>query len=359
MSDSTTKPSDQAFATAFNTSVQQLRKRLAAVNGLNPADDLLAQFCQVPGKHVRPHLFLAAYRLFSNNAPLNDGLLAIACAQEHFHNFLLIHDDVIDKSTSRRGQPTLHEALRKQAGTREPEHIAIILGNILYSHALEGFLHPQLDAHAAREAMRYFLEIASDTGLGEALELLNLDRTIATVDEATILTTYDLKTSRYTFEAPLGLAMILAGCATSERLQALRALTRSIGIAFQIENDLHEIELDPEQSVERAFDLMHGIKTLYLKRAYTTANDNERTELEAFLQNPHGSIDSCKAMLKWLQSLPVRNTIRETIVAAFQESRDALEGCQCLTPSEKSGLQQLLDYIHAHRKHSESSHSKG
>jgi geranylgeranyl diphosphate synthase type I len=344
-----------AFTAAFADSVGQLRTRLAAVDGLQPADSLLAIFCQVPGKHVRPHLFLSAYPIFSDDSNLSEGLLAVACAQEHFHNFLLIHDDVIDSSTSRRGQPTLHEALRRKAGAREPEHIAIILGNILYSHALEGFLHPQLDPTTAREAMRYFLDIASDTGLGEALELLNLDRPINAVEESTILATYDLKTSRYTFEAPLGLAMILAGSHTPERLTVLRAFTRPIGIAFQIENDLHEIELDPELSVERAFDLMHGIKTLYLKRAFATANPDERERLKAFLQNPHGSAEACKAMLRWLQASPVRSQIRQAIADAFQQSRDLLDTASCFSTQEKNELHQLLDYIHAHRKHSESS----
>ncbi len=348
------KPTANGFSATFHRSLEQLRHRLAAIEGLQPADALLTAFCQVPGKHVRPHLFLSACRLFGNAPECNDGLLAVACAQEHFHNFLLIHDDVIDASTSRRGHPTLHEALRSQASVREPEHIAIILGNILYSHALEGFLHPQLDPLRARDAMHYFLTIASDTGLGEALELLNLDRAIEAVEESTILSTYDLKTSRYTFEAPLGLAMILAGQQTPERLSALRTFTRPIGIAFQIENDLHEIELDPELSVERAFDLMHGIKTLYLKRAFDTANDIEREQLKTFLQSPDASTQSCKAMLQWLQSSPVRSQIRETIAEAFQTSRNLLDAASCFAENEKSGFHQLLDFVMAHRKHSES-----
>jgi geranylgeranyl diphosphate synthase type I len=352
--DGSEKPTANGFAAAFAASLEQLRIRLAAVEGLQPADALLSAFCEVPGKHVRPHLFLSACRLFGKDPLRNDGLLAVACAQEHFHNFLLIHDDVIDTSTSRRGHPTLHEALRSRAGAREPEHVAIILGNILYSHALEGFLHPHLDPVSAREAMRYFLTIASDTGLGEALELLNLDRSIEVVGESTILSTYDLKTSRYTFEAPIGLAMILAGRQTPERLSALRAFTRPIGIAFQIENDLHEIELDPDLSVERAFDLMHGIKTLYLKRAFDAADGIERERLKTFLQSPDASSESCKAMLKWLQASPVRSQMRETIAEAFQQSRDLLDTASCFSEIEKSGFHQLLDFVLAHRKHSES-----
>jgi geranylgeranyl diphosphate synthase type I len=341
------------FASAYAASVENLRCRLTAFNGMQPADSILAAFCQVPGKHVRPYLFLSACQLLTDTRNPGEELLAVACAQEHFHNFLLIHDDVIDASTSRRNHPTLHEALRAQAAIGQPEHLAIILGNILYSYAMEGFLHPKIESLRAGEALRYFLAIVHDTGIGEALELLNIDRTLEAVDEATILATYDLKTSRYTFEAPLALAMILSNSHTPERLAAIRSFTRPIGIAFQIENDLHEIELDPKVSLERAFDLMHGIKTLYLKRAFEMAHADERKRLTNFLQNPDADYESCKAIFQWLQKSPVRHQISQTVDDLFKESRELLDNTHCFTTKEKNGFEQLLNYIHAHRKHSE------
>ncbi len=347
------------FQEAFQRSVTELSNGLKGIQALEPITQGIEAFSLTPGKHLRPTLFLWGLSIFGKGAQANEALLSVACAQEHFHNFLLIHDDVIDASASRRGKPSFHQYLIEnfEIDPQNARHLAIITGNVIYSFALEAFLHPDLNKANSTEALRYFLRIAGDTGIGEITELLNIERPIIEVSEGAILNTYDLKTSRYTFEAPLALAAILSD-RRDKYLEALRKVTSPIGVAFQIENDLHEIDLSPEAAAEKAFDLRSGIKTLYLRRAFGELNHKQRSDVEGFLALKKSDASACAEILSLLDETGVRSGIESAIADCFERSRLAIEQSDIFSATEKAALAKVVAFIHSKRKHSESKTAK-
>ncbi|MGE9296252.1 MAG: polyprenyl synthetase family protein, partial [Puniceicoccales bacterium] len=151
--------------------LKELEDRIAEHPALDPVWQTLKAFLRRPGKRVRPSLFLLSYSLFDGReTPPPAAAFRVACALEIFHAFALIHDDLIDCSDSRRGKPTLHRALQGTV-TRSEENarsLALVLGDILFGFAMEAFIDPNLPPAHSQVAMRYFLRIAQETGMGQA-----------------------------------------------------------------------------------------------------------------------------------------------------------------------------------------------
>jgi geranylgeranyl diphosphate synthase type I len=296
-------------------------------------------------------LFLAAHQLFGENASApTPATYRVACGLELFHSFALVHDDIIDGSHSRRGQPTLHRRLVAGADASHGENLALVLGDILFGFTVENFLLPGLNPARATAALRYFTTIAQDTGLGEALELALLHRPLDQVTESDILDTYYLKTSRYTFEAPLLVGAILAG-APEPVLLSLHDFARPLGLAFQIENDLHEVGLLPTGATELAYDLRAGVKTLFLKRYHDALGAFDAAALRACLMR-----DDPAELIARLSHGPtiaaVVADLKQETASHFQEARRILLAAP-LRADQCSGLLDLAAFIHRNCHHSE------
>ena len=116
-------------------------------------------------------------------------------------------------------------------------------------------------------ALAHFLRYITDTGAGEIYDILLGTRDIARVEEADISRMYTLKTTRYTFEAPLVLGALLAGV-DDDHLRELAELIEPVGLAFQIQNDLIEYQQFKGVDRLRQTDMLEGKKTLLLRAAY-------------------------------------------------------------------------------------------
>jgi geranylgeranyl diphosphate synthase type I len=341
------------FQGHFEDALRELQGRFSARPGLVSTWSALHEFLSTEGKRVRPLLFLASHQLFSEPpaAPPSAAVYRVGCALELFHTFALVHDDIIDGSHSRRGQPTLHRRLSSGADTRSGENLALVLGDILFGFTVENFLLPGLNPARATAALRYFTSIAQDTGLGEALELALLRRPLDHVTEDDILNTYYLKTSRYTFEAPLLVGAILAG-APEPVLLSLHDFARPLGLAFQIENDLHEIGLLPTGATELAYDLRAGVKTLFLKRYHDALRPADAASLRACLAQ-----DDPAELIARLSHGPTLTSVvadlKHETASHFQEARRILLAAP-LRADQCSSLLNLAAFIHRNCHHSES-----
>ncbi len=335
-----------AFQSHYEDALRELHGKFAARPGLAPAWAALEGFLSTEGKRLRPLVFLSAYELLDEaRAGLTPVIYRVACAMELFHAFALTHDDIIDGSHTRRHQPTLHRRLAAETGDRCGENLALVLGDILFGFTVENFLLPGLDSSRAAAALRYFSTVAQDTGLGEALELSLLSRPLEAVTEEDIFNTYFLKTTRYTFEAPLVAAAILAG-APEPVLLSLHDYARPLGLAFQIENDLHEIGLS-----ESADDLRTGVKTLFLKRCHETLPPAMAAALQAALAR--GDTAEVRTRLNYCATATkVVEGLKAETAARFQEARQVLLAAP-LRPEQREGLLALTTFVHRHNRHSE------
>lgn len=315
----------------------------------------LQEYLLRPGKRLRPLILLAGYRIFSNREP-EAACFSLAAATELFHAFVLAHDDIIDRAATRRGRPSLHKAVQAAlpCSPERSEHIAMILGDVVFASAVEAMHDPEFAAGAARTAMEAFLRMARDTGVGEFQELVLSETPLDAVSENSIQETYYLKTTRYTFEVPLMIGATLGG-ADAGTLELLARVTRPIGLGFQIENDLHEIEAADPDDPDLGMDLAAGIKTLPLKRAWDMADPAARKRLECLLRDAAEDRPARLNLLRALQESPAFSLVKQDVEACFKEAADRLAGSP-IPVARKAGLQELVRYLLAYRYHTRSNH---
>ena len=189
----------------------------------------------LPGKRLRPCLLLAAYHLLRDDW---ETVIPFACALEMIHTYSLVHDDLpaMDDDALRRGKPTNHRVYG--------EDMAILAGDGLLNMAYETMLEaPYAQEHPA-EALRAMQEIACRAGVrgmvaGQTLDVKLEGHTpsMESVRYIHLHKTADLLT------APVVAGLMLAG-ATEKQLEAGRAYGRGLGLAFQIIDDLLDLEGD-------------------------------------------------------------------------------------------------------------------
>jgi geranylgeranyl diphosphate synthase type I len=195
---------------------------------------------------------------------------------------MLIHDDIIDRSNLRRGKPTMHKILEHTAQTRDPEKLGIdlgiITGDIVYALAIDAFL--SIDEPAARKerALKYFIQTAAFTAMGEFIDTVSGVKSVKDVDEKQVFLNYTLKTARYTFDCPMVTGAILAG-AKNKEIKKISRFGILIGQAFQIQDDIIGI-FETEVNIGKSIlsDLMESKKTLLVTHAFSVLQGKSKKE---------------------------------------------------------------------------------
>lgn len=258
------------------------------------------------GKRMRAQFAVLGYRSVRQldlEAEPNDELNAVldaACALELFHAAALIHDDVIDRSDTRRGRPAAHryfESLHtKQDWRGDVNHFgvsaAILLGDLLQSWAdelLQNACDALEDRAAARAARSHFNRMRSEVALGQYLDVLEEQRaTFADQREQLERSTRVLvyKSAKYSVEAPLLIGAALAG-ATREQEQALSEFGLPVGVAFQLRDDLLGVFGDAELTGKPAGDdLLEGKRTVLVTLARESLPNTQRLIFDELLGDP-------------------------------------------------------------------------
>lgn len=171
------------------------------------------------GKRIRGALVNLGYQLAAGKS---EEIIRIGAAYEILHTAILIHDDIIDQSLTRRDQPSLYQAL---GGNHYGISQAISLADYGF------FLAFKLIADT--NAAEVFSQIMMDTAFGQMLEL----------EKANPLLVAKFKTARYTIAGPLQIGAVLAG-ANQKLIRVLGEFGESLGIAFQIQDDILDSEMD-------------------------------------------------------------------------------------------------------------------
>lgn len=203
-------------------------------------------------------------------------MLDAACALELFHAAALIHDDVIDRSDTRRGRPSAHRlfgALHQQHSWRgSAEHFglagAILLGDLLQSWAdelMQAACDATTDRTAAGRARAHFNRMRSEVALGQYLDVLEEQQPVfaehsVQLERSTRILVF--KSAKYSVEAPLLIGAALAG-ADDDQEQALREFGLPVGVAFQLRDDLLGVFGDEELTGKPSGDdLIEGKRTV-------------------------------------------------------------------------------------------------
>ncbi len=234
------------------------------VEEVRPLRDGVRGYVTAGGKRLRPQLCLWVYNLVAEE-DASAAVLDVAAAWELFHAFLLVHDDIIDGSDTRRGQAALHRQLQSLDSNcpRFGLNLGIVAGDLLFSASIR-LLHDIEGVEPKRhlELLRLFSNIACVTGFGQAIDIVAGHAPIDGLAEASLMRAYDWKTAAYTFEGPMLSAAILAGCDAESRA-AVKRFASSLGQAYQLHNDL----IDLAEPVREGSDLMEGKRTTTLLEA--------------------------------------------------------------------------------------------
>ena len=247
--------------------------------------DDLTDFVLRPGKRLRPLLFLLAERVFAPEGSEKRDGLAVAVSLELLHAFILIHDDIIDRSETRRGLPTLHRAIEGRLPSFTDRHragsnLSLVLGDVLFALAQKSLLESTVAPPATVARLgSLLLGCMVETGFGEAADILYGTRDVAKVGVAEIEQMYLLKTTRYTIECPLAMAAVLHG-ADANDVETLARVARPAGLAFQVQNDLVEFARFERSDAEVPADILEGKKTLLMRTAFDLLNETDRGMLQ-------------------------------------------------------------------------------
>ena len=240
----------------------------------------IKDFCSRKGKRIRPLLMILSYKGYAKKRISSENLYTASSCLELLHNFMLIHDDIIDCSDLRRGKPTIHKILSKTIKANNKEKLgtdlAIVAGDIVYSLAINAFLSINEDPKRKEQALKYFIQTAALTAIGEFIDIVHGFEKVDRIKEKDVFLNYSLKTARYTFECPLIIGAILAG-APKKDIKNLARLGLLMGQAFQIQDDILGI-FATEKNIGKSIlsDIAEFKKTILVCHAYQTLSGQKK-----------------------------------------------------------------------------------
>lgn len=242
------------------------------------------------GKRMRPAFVYWGYR--AGGASHSDDVWHTAAAFELLQSFALIHDDVMDRSTRRRGQPAVHVALgahHRAAGLLGDGDwfgvgAAILAGDLAFVWADELFDAAPLDAAEMERARRVFTHLRTELMAGQYLDLVLAST--ADAQPAQARTVALLKAGRYTVTRPLQLGAAIAG-ADAALDATLVTYGDAVGVAFQLRDDVLGLFGDPDDTGKGVLDDLHqGKRTMLMLTALAAATPAQRAVLTNALGNP-------------------------------------------------------------------------
>lgn len=246
-----------------NTYIKDLQFNRSPKSLYDPIEYILS----LGGKRIRPLLLLMAYNLYREDV---EKVMPQAMALEVYHNFTLLHDDLMDNAEMRRNKPTVHKVWN--------ENTAILSGDamlILSYHFL---------AKCTSDKLEPILDIFNNVSLeiceGQQYDM-NFEKRIDVTEEEYIHM-IRLKTAVLLANS-LKIGALLGG-ATEEDLNNIYDFGIQIGIAFQLKDDFLDVYGDPKVFGKRiGGDILCNKKTYMLIKALEKANDSERKELERWI----------------------------------------------------------------------------
>ena len=249
------------------------------------------------GKRVRPQLTLIAAEAIVNGGLLKgdaiEQALPAALAFEVFHNFTLMHDDVMDRAQLRRGQPTVH--------VKWNDNTAILSGDQMLIEAYK--LLSGVPADKLPQVLKWFNEMA--TGICEGQQLDVDFEHAAQVEIDDYLKMIELKTAVLLANA-LRTGGYIAGANETEQ-EALYSYGRHIGIAFQIQDDILDVYGDPKTFGKAVGgDICCNKKTFLLLTALNTADAESKAELLQWMMATDCEEEKIKAVTAIYDRLGVR-----------------------------------------------------
>ncbi len=279
------------------------------------------------GKRVRPVLMLLAYNMFKDNP---ECILSSACALETYHNYTLLHDDLMDNADLRRGHETVHR--KWDANT------AILSGDSMLVLAYERMA--QCPKVKLAEVLSLFTETALEIGEGQQYDMEFENRTDVT--EAEYIEMIRLKTS-VLLACAVKMGAILAD-ASAEDADNLYKFGEQIGLAFQLQDDFLDVYGDSAVFGKAiGGDITSNKKTFMLINALNHATAEQREELTRWITaEQFDAAEKIAAVTRLYNDIGIDRMAKEKIEYYFAQSTQYL--ARVNVPDERK--QELIAYTH-------------
>ncbi len=288
----------------------------------NPAQYILG----IGGKRIRPVCVLLANELFDD---ITADAYYAATAIELFHNFSLIHDDIMDKAPLRRGVETVH--------TKYGESTALLAGDVMFVKAYENL--NKIQPYNLQKVLHLFNTTAAQVCEGQQLDMDFEKRSTVNFDEYVKMIT--LKTS-VLVAASLQLGAILGGAGEGNQ-KHLYEFGKNLGIAFQVQDDYLDAFGDPGKFGKQiGGDILANKKTFLLIHALEVADAADKTALLQLMEsNPANKVEKVLAIFK---KCKVDEWAKKLQQNYFETALQHLEDT-AVVAARKKPLMELAEYL--------------
>lgn len=273
------------------------------------------------GKRIRPSLMLMAYNMFKDDP---ESILPTACAIETYHNYTLLHDDLMDNAAMRRGMPTVH--VKWDANT------AILSGDSMLVLAFQRMM--QCAPDKLKPVLDLFTETSLEIGEGQQYDMDFESRTDVTEDE--YIEMIRLKTSvLLACSLKLGAIQVGAPAADADNLYKFGEL---MGLAFQLQDDYLDVYGDPAVFGKAiGGDILCNKKTYMLINAYNRAGDDMRGELTRWVTaEEFDPAEKIAAVTAIYDKVGIKELAEQKINYYFDQSRKYLAAVN--VPDERKAV---------------------
>ncbi len=317
-------------------SFEEIRKKVEqAVSGLRfeyPPKSLydpIVYTLALGGKRIRPALVLMAYNLYKEQV---EAALVPAVGLEVFHNFTLLHDDLMDEADKRRNKPTVHKVWNANT--------AILSGDAMLIAAYE--LIGKTDAAHLKAVFDLFTQTALEICGGQQYDMEFETRTDVTEEE--YIEMIRLKTA-VLLACALKMGAILAD-APAEDAEHLYQFGIHIGLAFQLQDDLLDVYGNTETFGKNiGGDILCDKKTFLLINAFRRADDRQRSELNRWIgTKPEHPEEKIAAVTYIYNELHLKELSEQKIEDYFARAMEHLDAVQ-VQPEKKAVLKQLSERL--------------
>ncbi len=305
------------------------------------------RFAKAGGKRLRPLLFVLGY--LGSGKELYDGVIEASISIELVHDYLLIHDDFMDRDTLRRGQDTVWYSLDKwlkSFGVNDPHishSLAVCAGDLTESYATEAIFEANIPEDRKLPLIKKIHEVIEKTGYGQILDVMLEVLPLEKVREEDVLAVHKYKTSHYTVECPLHLGAILAGA--EELMGTYTNYAIPAGLAFQIKDDIIGVFGEEEVTGKPAgSDIREGKRTLLVLYAYKNGDEKQRRRILELLGKKdltREELEEIREIFRETGSLEYSQQLMERLVA---EAKEAIKDSNVAEPT-KTILLELADYM--------------
>jgi geranylgeranyl diphosphate synthase type II len=269
----------------------------------------ISYLMQLGGKRMRPVLVLIATEMFDGNVLK---ALDAAIGIELFHNFTLMHDDIMDKAPLRRGKPTVHAKWNESA--------AILSGDVMFVEAYK--LMIKVEDSILREVLAIFSDTASGVCQGQQADM-NFEKR-DDVSLAEYLEMIRQKTA-VLLAGSMQIGALIGG-AVPDQANLLYEFGENLGLAFQLQDDILDVYGNPEKFGKQVGgDILSNKKTFMLIKAKELATGNTKSEIDQWLNRSDDPFAKVEAITSIYNLLEVRKLAEIEMEEYVNKALRALE----------------------------------